>query len=242
MNQLEKISKSLPASRFWLALVVVSFSIAGIIWVSHEVLEPLKGKKEQIENAKWIFASLLPMFGTWVGVVLAFYFGRENFEAASNRYERVIDRLTPDILDEVPIRQVMIPNKTMVSLNWEKAEKMTVSEAVKFLKRVDKSRLPVFDGNKQIKAIIHLSTLAKYTLNSEGESDDERTKKTLSDFVATVSEEILYIDETSKLEDARHMLTKSENSKDIFVKNNSGQIVGWLTDTLILRFTNSDNL
>ena len=29
-----------------------------------------------------VFFALLPMFGTWIGTVIAFYFGKENFNAA----------------------------------------------------------------------------------------------------------------------------------------------------------------
>jgi ascorbate-specific PTS system EIIC-type component UlaA len=37
----------------------------------------------------FIGKSLLPLWGTWLGTVLAFYFGKANFEAASNAFKRV---------------------------------------------------------------------------------------------------------------------------------------------------------
>jgi hypothetical protein len=42
------------------------------------------GKPETVkESAQLLVSSLLPVFGTWVGTVLAFYFSKENFEAAN---------------------------------------------------------------------------------------------------------------------------------------------------------------
>jgi hypothetical protein len=41
-------------------------------------------------NAMLVFNVLLPVVASWVGTVLAFYFGRENFEAASKQIRETL--------------------------------------------------------------------------------------------------------------------------------------------------------
>ena len=41
----------------------------------------LAAKNDRGDAAKLVFGSLLPLLGTWVGTVLAFYFAKANFES-----------------------------------------------------------------------------------------------------------------------------------------------------------------
>ena len=53
--------------------VLAAFVIAGAIWV-----------KEYFKaTTQLLFSSLLPLFGSWVGTVLAYYFSKDNYEAAA---------------------------------------------------------------------------------------------------------------------------------------------------------------
>jgi len=47
-------------------------------------------------NTMTIFNVILPVFASWVGTILAFYFGRENFESANKQVRELVDRLTPE--------------------------------------------------------------------------------------------------------------------------------------------------
>jgi hypothetical protein len=40
-------------------------------------------RREFIDTAKYVFAAVLPVVAAWVGSVMAFYFGKENFRAAT---------------------------------------------------------------------------------------------------------------------------------------------------------------
>ena len=42
---------------------------------------------EKFKDIKDLFGMLLPLIGTWVGTVLAYYFSKDNFEAASKTDE-----------------------------------------------------------------------------------------------------------------------------------------------------------
>ena len=212
-----------------IAFIVIFLSIGGILWLA---ILYFKNSGNNAEAAKDIFNTVLPVFATWIGTVLAFYFGKENFEAASKRYERIIDQMTPDILDDVSVQQIMISRKTMVSLDEAKAKEKSVDELIQFLESVDKSRLPVFAGNK-IKYIIHKSTLLEASRNKKDDALSfekfvEAKKDTITLFIKSKASDIL--------EEVMAKINTRPSVKDVFIVDDSDNVLGWLTDTLIMRY------
>ena len=74
--------------REWLGIIVVFISIIVLSFVGYKIIAVGKSVDYQ-----FVYSSLLPLVGTWVGIVLAFYFGKENYEAARKRYENRIYEL-----------------------------------------------------------------------------------------------------------------------------------------------------
>jgi len=138
-----------------LALIIITATFIAIIILSFLYYHYSEPKDEAPSK---IFTTLIPLFATWIGTVLAFYFGRENFEAASNRYEQIISKLTPEILDDIPVNQIMITTKTMVKKSMNEIQGMSIKDVIDFLASVEKSRLPVIEEQK-VKYILHKSTL-----------------------------------------------------------------------------------
>lgn len=193
----------------------------------------IRSETKGIEDIKDLLGVLLPLFGTWVGTVLAYYFGKENFEAASKRYENIIQKLTPDVLDDISIKQIMIDQATMVSKEESVSSDLTVNDLIVFLDSISKPRLPILN-NQKIKYIIHKSTLTEAKINGDG------TLK-LSQFISNAKYSALLvnfitIEEEEKLEDVRKKMTSKDKCKDAFVCNKEGILTGWLTDTLIIRY------
>lgn len=54
-------------------------------------------------NALTMFNTSLPVFASWVGTVLAFTFGRENFESANSQMRPLISKLSPEERAQAPI-------------------------------------------------------------------------------------------------------------------------------------------
>ena len=44
---------------------------------------------QESDTAKLLLSSILPLLGTWVGTVLAYYFAKENFESAARATGRL---------------------------------------------------------------------------------------------------------------------------------------------------------
>lgn len=243
-------------TRNLLAYFIIGLSFIALGFVSYSYFELAKAnaaEKEEIGDK--IFSTLIPLFATWIGTVLAFYFGRKNFQAATNA---LLTTLTPDLLDDVEIGQIMITKKTLVGKPLQEIKQMTVPEIIVFLQQVDKSRLPIFENNR-IKYIIHEKTFleannrhqnqpqidASKTPSAPAQNESTQPLKqqpsalTFDEFVkkhGNVITSFLEIEVNKKLEDARDLLQKNPSVKDLFVKNRNNETIGWLTDTLIFRF------
>ena len=223
-----------------LGIMVIAVSVLALTFVGYKIVS--EGGTEDYE---FVYSSLLPLVGTWVGVVLAFYFGKENYEAASKRYENIIDKLSPDILDDVKVNQIMIAKKTMVAKKWDDIQDKTVKDVIDFLLGVEKSRLPILDANGKVKFIIHDSLLSKPNKNEQNEIQAADPAEKMSAFVSKhlgVIDQIVMVKEDDILENVRKTMNSKPNCRDVFVEDNNGNLVGWLTDTLILRYINTKKL
>src|SRR3954471_18215413 len=97
------------STRRWLAAAIVGASIVGIVVMS--VMAIGFAVKSRADTSRLVFSSVLPLFGTWVGTVLAFYFARENLAAATTATQSVTEsalRLTQRLRPDAPVPEVMI--------------------------------------------------------------------------------------------------------------------------------------
>ena len=106
-NNTKNTSWADAASRNWLAILIVSFTFIAIFILAYWFYNDDPGE----ETMKYVFATLVPLFASWVGTVLAFYFGRENFDIATKRYDNLMNQLTPEVLDNVNVSQIMIAKR-----------------------------------------------------------------------------------------------------------------------------------
>ena len=87
---------------FWITLGgMVGVTILGIVVIC---LAP--DGKSKSDAAQLVFGSVLPLLGTWVGTVLAFYFAKANFESAA-RHAKDLLGIT-ERLRAIPVESVML--------------------------------------------------------------------------------------------------------------------------------------
>lgn len=228
------LERGLAANRNLLAIITIAFSIIAIIIVSWVYIK----NNNDAEATERVFSALLPLFATWVGTVLAFYFGRENFEAASERYEQIITKLSPEVLDDIEVSKIMITEKTMVKREYDTIKSKTVKDLVTFLELVDKSRLPILEAGKP-KYVIHKplldTVIGEDAANANMKLTDFETKAKYKDEIScyvTVSSSEILESVISKL--------NKKKCKNGFVIDEDGKVVGWVTDTLIFRYIGSE--
>ena len=72
----------------------------------------IKGKIDTLLNG--VFSSVLPVFATWVGTVIAFYFTNESFRQASQAARENMAG-SNDRLRSIPVKSAMLPRALMVT-------------------------------------------------------------------------------------------------------------------------------
>ncbi len=99
-------SKPEPEVERWqLAKLVTTLALIGLIGLAIAVIG-LAAADARPDATNDVFNALLPLLGTWVGTVLAFYFSRENFKSAQESVRHLAERLTPqERLRRVPVAE-----------------------------------------------------------------------------------------------------------------------------------------
>src|SRR3954467_1354257 len=81
----------------------------GVTTLTVLVTTAIFDSKNLSDISRTAFNTLIPLFGTWVGTVLAFYFASKNFEAASKSTRELVDQLGDDKLKQVAVKDAWIP-------------------------------------------------------------------------------------------------------------------------------------
>lgn len=185
------------------------------------------------DSYKRILDNVFPLIATWVGAVIAYYFGRENFDAATKQYESIIKRLSPDVLDDVLVDQIMIDKDTMLYKNFtDIPPDSEINEISEFMKNVKKSRLPILENGK-IKYIIHQSSFDRSIASNSNSEIPVRFSQFLKENDKIKLFEV--VPTNSRLEIVLQLLKKNPDIKDVFVEKDNITI-GWLPDSLIQRY------
>ena len=69
------------SGRRFLTFLVVSISVVGVVLLGITAIA-LPGN-DRFERLKFVTATVLPVIASWVGTIMAFYFSKENFMAAT---------------------------------------------------------------------------------------------------------------------------------------------------------------
>jgi hypothetical protein len=193
----------------------------------------IEGKIDTLLNG--IFGAVLPIFATWVGTVIAFYFTSSNFQEAA----RIAREATTAAAPQSNVLDRMIPYDKIAKIERPRAEAREVhmDEVVKLFSP-PVTRVIVFDhATKQPIFIIRQKRVpADWFSNPQTHTIDEYLKQTVEGRPnAEDAAQFEFIPQTANLDEARAKMT-SANCVDLFVTA-SGQktqpVLGWLTDDLV---------
>jgi hypothetical protein len=159
-----------------LALVIVIFSITFLIAIVVVGIIVIKGLPEADKNGAFqsLYGTLLPLIGTWMGAVIAFYFGKENFEAASKSVQTMVEKFitSEDKLKSIKVSDlnvmIAIDNITDNKTIRTKADNEIKVEADLlgfFETNKNIERLPIMDDKSVIRYILHKSLITDFALN-----------------------------------------------------------------------------
>jgi CBS domain-containing protein len=226
---------------FWVTLGgMVGVTILGIVVIR------LAANDKRGEASQLVFGSLLPLLGTWVGTVLAFYFAKANYESAANHAKDLLG--ITERLRSTPVESVMLkmtdPGVTKRTLvPPEKPESLKIAELLKILRDKGRNRLPVLNADGSLVFVIHLSVLTDYistkALGAGAKPVADLTFSDLQTDDAQLYQQILAwacVKLGATLAEAKSAMEDIPGCSDVFVTTagrKSDPVVGWLTNVEI---------
>lgn len=192
------------------------------------------------------FTMLLPVLGTWVGTVLAFYFSRENFEEAAKQTANLVKQLSPEQkLEQIPVVEAMISLEDISTTRYvltTSADNVNLWNDIVdgVLNKFSKNRLPVLDQTGQVKYVIHRSIIDKYIAEKAISGTDVKSL-TLNDLIAAndyaqVATAFGTVGKTTKLIAVKQQIDGNPNCADVFVTEDgtkSSKAIGWITNVIV---------
>ncbi|BAP57287.1 hypothetical protein THII_2990 [Thioploca ingrica] len=221
-----------------LALGITVFSVLGVAVLSLVVISI----SHDNTTGNNVLSAVLPLLGSWVGTVLAYYFSRDNFEAASQSLSNMVDKVSKTELKSVPVTERMIK----VDEIFHKQESETNQKLVDILEKFDDSkeiwsRLPIFSDEKQIKGLIHRATIEKFIMKNYKNTDSSQKVEdlTIMDLLndPQLKDKYDVLSESSTLADAKQKMEQL-TCKDIFITKSGKQeepVIGWITNAIIMK-------
>lgn len=226
--------------RALLTITIVVIGLAIMILLSIIVIN-IAGNGEKLETSKWVFNTIIPLVASWIGTVLAFHFGRENYESAAKQ----VIALTKETLDDISVENIMINVKTLFCKKSLPSEygNVSLAELIKTFSEAEKDRVPILHPNGTVSYLIQRSYLVEYLFSNKKE------EATLAEFLNDNPKKFSFeqekgfvtVSRDTSVEEAYRKMNSIKECKDVFITdsgNEKGIVQGWLTDTLINRFLN----
>jgi len=229
-----------PANRETIAMTVIIVSSCLLIFIGAIAIFGAAAEKKG-EAAIDVMTMVLPVVATWVGTVIAFYFGRENFEAANEQVNRLVERMPGDQKAQSKISSIMRTLAKTTHIKDSNALKLNL-QAIKAKFDDQITRLIIVDDNNYPLYLIHESRVDNYindggldTDTLEGFLKDRKAKKGLgfgadAGFV-TVSKDI-------SISDAKRDMQAVAGCQDIIITEKGNAIepmLGWVSNTRLTK-------
>jgi hypothetical protein len=200
-----------------------------------------------VQNWETAFTAVVGLVGTWVGTVLAFYFSKENFDAASASTQKLVDSITSkEKLSTTFVEGVMISVKIMASLALKtKGQESNINLIdMKGTYFKDKNRLPILDAKGCILFIVHQSLIDNFLVDKATEGVEVKTitlKDALDNYAfKEQAKKFATIKSSDSLQRAKILMeglsTAESLCSDIFVTidgTKNTKVIGWITDKVI---------
>ena len=174
------------------------------------------------ENTLTILNIVFPVVASWVGTILAFYFGRENFESANAQVREIVTRLTPEERAKSPVTAIM---RKIADMDVFKISKGQGEQDVKLADLQAKfggkiSRLPVVDADNKPIFMIHESRIDSY-LRAGGSNQDSLAtfidNKKQGGLEFGMDRGFVLVSENTMIAAAKRSLDQHPSCQDIFV-------------------------
>ena len=205
-------------------------------------------------DAMIVFNILVPVFASWVGTVLAFYFGRENFQTANEQARETNKQMLTMAQQAQPqgatrsVAEVMKPladiEVTRIPAGGDNGSVLLSQLLAKFKPRIN--RMPVLDSAGKPVYIIHEASIKEYLADVDQAADSDLLEKFLEQ-QAGEKPPLLYgngeafavVKESATLVEAKAAMDALPRCLDVFVTVNGTPdepLVGWISNIRLNRY------
>tara|TARA_R110002072_G_scaffold155657_2_gene306057 strand:+ start:98268 stop:99038 length:771 start_codon:yes stop_codon:yes gene_type:complete len=236
-----------------IAIAVLLFSASLLITVS--LVFVWSGGKDEKSGAaaEHAFAAIIPLVGTWIGTVLAYYFSGENFQRATDSVSRLARQVGEERLRTTKVVDAMISMDAAVLIRLPQSDpdgaKINLKTQVQALLNDRITRIPIVDHTGQIKFVLHESIIfrfiSEYALTAtESDKPIDVTTLTLKDLLSRddirnfAMRTIAFVGKEATLAEAKQQMEALSKSQDVFVTDDgtsTGLAIGWVTNVIISR-------
>jgi len=236
-----------------LGAIAFIFSVSGLTLLFAGIKAALTPGTEDMklffEIAKWILATVLPVVAAWVGGVMAYYFGKENFRAGAENAEKLVRELK-----QTPQQKLEALKASESGMEIDKAavyrlpasvklEKVKLTEIKKAFVKDGKTyeRLPILDNEGCIQACLHMATLTKYTGGLTDADKDDEAKMMLGKLSWEPKQSFNTVSPMDNLIRVQTIINATKECKDVFVTadgTKSKRAERWITNDDITKITN----
>ncbi|NJN92251.1 MAG: hypothetical protein HC878_19055 [Leptolyngbyaceae cyanobacterium SL_5_14] len=220
-------------SRTALAFAITLFSILGITITSIAYISISEPGDDRSRAAERVFSSVLPLYGTWVGTLLAYYFAKENFDSATKNTVA---------LSQIPLSNqsnnldsILVSAAISTRFLFEEDLSRPLQDVKETLLRNDRKRLPILRQGSILFFLAYYEDLDAHNTSNPNQ--------TLNDFIQASPDKnkpVAFVGKDISLAKANEERKKIVDCRDIFVTDNGnkdGKVIGYLTDFDIDRYS-----
>lgn len=156
------------------ALAVIGLSgitlIGGVGWYLSALAErsgPLSEDdfRTAFDYVDRFIAQILPLFGAWVGAVIAFYFARDNFDAATENTRSLLQSMGATDLEAIAAREAMIPVSSVTAACTPREDQLKVlKDIMPRFEQKGLGRIVILDANNHGRGVLHESYVKEFLL------------------------------------------------------------------------------
>jgi hypothetical protein len=242
-------------ARETIAMIVLLSSIGGLLLLALAVilLPFLANNKDPAVStaAREAFNSLLPVFGTWVGTLLAFYFAKDNFEAATRSVTNMAGKLgaADQKLQQIQVKDKM---RMLKDIDFQTVKRGDESGCVlnRLLEDAKYDRILMLDEQNRVVYLVYKATITQFIsqlalgkVKDIGKGPKDVTLQDMFNANPTLKtiavKSFGFVPQTGSLADAQREMertSKESACNDIFVTATGRPdeaLLGWVTDNTI---------
>jgi len=235
----------------WAMAVIVALGVIMMAITGYQaaIANTDNARQQFIETGKYIFAAIVPVVAAWVGTVMAFYFGKENFKAATDSVSQIARQFTSqDKLGQTQVEQIGKPIGDVAPLQLEagaSADTITLDQltAKMTAKAPPFERLPILNSDGTPLMVVHRSILNDFLLTKK---ETDPTKKTAEFKLSALVEAYPWLTKDSfatvgpvaSAADAKTKMAQHKGCADVLVTQDgtpATPVTRWITNVDLLQ-------